>query len=152
MFLEESKDKYLTFNLRESSQHINHIRKVQELTLNKNRPQIGLKGINGLYCSEEWWDNISQNKINHKFVSGIITRIFKSGQDRGEVNNSFELVLDNGEFWEEGIYVSNEEQRKLFQLGSKVEILYVFDELKSGRMLDIVIQMSISKVSNNKSN
>jgi hypothetical protein len=127
------------------------IRLTQELTLDESRPYMGLKGTNGLFGSQEWWNNISQGKIPLQYVSGVITRTYVAGQDPSSVDNCFSLLLDDGSIREESIYdYINKEDKKLFQIGSKVEIVYALDELKrrdsNGEKcyLDIVLELAVS--------
>lgn len=123
----------------------------QSLTLDQSRPYMGLKGTNGLFGSPEWWNNINQGKIPLQHVSGVITRTYIAGQDPSPVDNCFSLLLDNGSICEESIYdYIKEEDKRLFQIGSKVEIIYALDELKRRKSngekcyLDIVLEMAIS--------
>lgn len=103
----------------------------QSLTLDKSRPNIGLKGTNGLFGSQEWWNSINQGKMPLLYVSGVITRTYVAGQDPSPVDNAFSLLLDDGSKVEESIYdYIKEEDKKLFQKGSRVEIIYANDELK----------------------
>lgn len=123
----------------------------QSLTLDKLRPNMGLKGTNGLFGSKEWWNSINQGRIPLEYVSGVITRTYVSGQDPLPVDNSFSLLLDDGSTCEESIYdYIKKEDKKLFQRGSRVEIIYAQDELKRKNSngektyLDIVLEMAIS--------
>lgn len=123
----------------------------QSLTLDKSRPNIGLKGTNGLFGSQEWWNSINQGKMPLLYVSGVITRTFVAGQDPSPVDNAFSLLLDDGSKVEESIYdYIKKEDKKLFQKGSRVEIIYANDELKRKNSngekayLDIVLEMAVS--------
>lgn len=123
----------------------------QSLTLDKSRPNIGLKGTYGLFGSQEWWNSINQGKMPLLYVSGVITRTFVAGQDPSPVDNAFSLLLDDGSKVEESIYdYIKEEDKKLFQKGSRVEIIYANDELKRKNSngekayLDIVLEMAVS--------
>lgn len=123
----------------------------QSLTLDKSRPNIGLKGTYGLFGSQEWWNSINQGKMPLLYVSGVITRTYVAGQDPSPVDNAFSLLLDDGSKVEESIYdYIKEEDKKLFQKGSRVEIIYANDELKRKNSngekayLDIVLEMAVS--------
>lgn len=102
---------------------------VQALTKDSMRAFIGLKGTHGLFGSDEWWENIKKGVLPTRCVSGTITRMFVAGQDGGDVNE-FELSMESGSSCTESIYVNDLVDRKLFKTGCKVEITYVFDELK----------------------
>ncbi len=123
----------------------------QALTLDSSKPYMGLNGTYGLFGSREWWDNIEKRAMPLLFLSGVIQRTYVAGQDVSPEDNSFSLLLDNGAVREESIYNhTKEEDRKLFVVGSRVEVVYVFDELKPGAMmgeethLDIVLEMTVS--------
>jgi hypothetical protein len=123
----------------------------QSLTLDKSKPYMGLKGTYGLFGSQEWWDNINQGRMPLQYVTGVITRTYVAGQDPSSIDNSFSLLLNNGSTCEESIYdYINKEDKKLFQIGSKVEIVYAHDELKrrgsngEKSYLDIVLEMAVS--------
>ncbi|KES11282.1 MULTISPECIES: hypothetical protein [Snodgrassella] len=123
----------------------------QSLTLDKSRPNMGLKGTNGLFGSKEWWNSIKQGKMPLLHVSGVITRTYVAGQDPSSVDNAFSLLLDDGSEVEESIYnYINYKDKKLFQKGAKVEIIYAYDELKRRNhngekaYLDIVLEMAVS--------
>lgn len=123
----------------------------QALTLDHSRPNMGLKGTNGLFGSQEWWNSIEKNKMPLLFISGIITRTYVAGQNPSLIDNSFSLLLDDGSVCEESIYnYIKEDDKKLFRVGAKVNIIYARDELKrSGAngekiYLDIVLEMAVS--------
>lgn len=123
----------------------------QALTLDELRPNMGLQGTNGLFGSQKWWDSIEQGKMPLQFISGIIKRAYVAGQDPSPYNNTVDLILDDGSIKSTGIYVNNKQDTKIFKIGHKVNIVYVFDELKPGakkcfgeKYLDIVLEMAVS--------
>lgn len=99
------------------------------LTQDKSRPYMGLKGTFGLYGSPEWWDNIEQGKMPLLRMSGIIKGTHVWGQDETEAN-TVSLELADGSIHYEGMYVNDEGDISLYQVGSRVEIVYALDELK----------------------
>jgi len=123
----------------------------QALTLNASKPYMGLKGTYGLFGSEEWWKSIDDKRMPLLFLSGIIQRTYIAGQDPSSKANSFSFLLDDGSVREESIYdFTSAEDRELFVVGSRVEVVYAFDELKPGAVegesthLDIVLGMAVS--------
>lgn len=129
----------------------------QALTLNKSRPQMGLKGTHGLFGSDEWWENIGQKKMPLEFFSGVITRAYIAGQDESGMNNTIELLLDDGSIRTLGIYVNIPEDALLFQIGHRADIVYVLDELKLQPAPDggdnyskIALEMAVSLTPVNK--
>ena len=125
------------------------IKMAQSLTLDLSRPGMGLKGSFGLYGSDEWWKSIDEGLLKCRKIRGTVTRVYCAGQSEGGKVNSFELKLDDGGKYSESIYVNERGDYKLFKVGSVVEILYVFDELKvadslsGSRYSDIVLRMSV---------
>jgi hypothetical protein len=126
----------------------------QALTLDESKPLIGLKGKNGLFGSQEWWDNIYQGKTPLLSISGIATRVYCAGQDRSGVNNMVDIVEIDGSAKSIGIYVNDEDDAKLFRVGSKVAIVYALDELKQQPARDgsvnyskVALEMAVSVVS-----
>jgi hypothetical protein len=132
------------------SRHPERIELAQALTLDPERPHMGLKGTYGLFASPEWWENVRTGNMPLKRRSGIIQRVFRSGQDAGAGPNAFELSCDDGESHEESMYFNAREDRALFQPGKKVDILYALDELKdredddSKKYTQIVIELAVS--------
>ncbi len=104
--------------------------KAQALTLNKSRPLMGLKGTHGLFASDEWWTNIRNKVMPTLHLNGLIKRVYAAGQDYSNINNSIDLLLDDGSIYAAGITVNNDKDRALFKKGARVEILYALDELK----------------------
>jgi len=122
----------------------------QALTLDPSRPHIGLKGSLGLFGSEEWWANIKAGVIPRKKLSGVINRVYVTGQDRSDLPNTFDLLSGDGQLRMEGIYVNSPEDVALYQVGRRVEVVYVMDELKmplsdgGKNYSEIVVEVSIS--------
>ncbi|OOF42281.1 hypothetical protein BKK51_12990 [Rodentibacter trehalosifermentans] len=143
MFLEKDYLMKLVFELKiENLFNKDYVRNVQKLTLNHNK-NLGLKGKYGLYDSEKWWYNIENGILPSKVITGKIIRVYQAGQENNKKFNSFDLILDNGERWSSGIYSNNKSDFKLFEIGKKVSIFYVLEELKTGEVIDLVIEMAV---------
>ncbi len=106
------------------------VKAVQTLTKDQSRPFMGLRGKYGLFGSDEWWRNIQNGVLPTRHISGTIKRLFHSGQEQESEINTFELLLGEGLLHIESIYTNDKANRNLFKVGSRVEILYVLDELK----------------------
>ncbi|MDZ7551574.1 hypothetical protein RGC63_07800 [Helicobacter pylori] len=122
---------------------------IQSVTLDQSKPYIGLKGNNGLFGSDIWWDNIKKNVIRTNIIKGKIVRLYNAGQDSLESYNSFDLLLSDGSIWSESIYINNRLDNDLFKIGSLVCIFYAHDERKQSISGDIsysdtVIEMAVS--------
>lgn len=126
------------------------VQRTQALTLNASRPRMGLSGRLGLYGSPEWWTNIQHGVIKQEMVSGLITRVYTSGWGEDEIN-AFSFVTPHEEVDHQDIYVINQADAKLFQVGSRVDVLYCYYELKhqpaedgTTAYLKEVVEMAVS--------
>ena len=132
MFLSLNSSMILVFDLKQNNlKNKEHVRNVQLLTLDNNKP-FGLKGKYGLYNSNEWWGNIKKGGVPNRIINGEIIRLYKAGQDDIRGFNSFELMLDNGNKWSSGIYVNDESDFKLFKIGKKYQYFIFLKSLKLG--------------------
>ena len=132
MFLSLNSSMILVFDLKQNNlKNKEHVRNVQLLTLDNNKP-FGLKGKYGLYNSNEWWGNIKKGVLPNRIINGEIIRLYKTGQDNIRGFNSFELMLDNGNKWSSGIYVNDESDFKLFKIGKKYQYFIFLKSLKLG--------------------
>lgn len=106
---------------------------VQSLSLDRNKPFMGLAPVHGLFGSEEWWDNIRSGKITTFCTTGIIEKLEFSGQDSrwGDSTNAFTFRQDDGVTSLESIYAQDKQDRKLFCVGARVSCWYALLELKS---------------------
>jgi len=122
----------------------------QALTLNPDKPYLGLKGNLGLFGSPEWWSNIKDGVIPTVRISGVIQRVYVTGQDVAELPNTFDMLTSDGQKHVEGIYVNNPEYIGKFKVGATVEVSYALDELKAPashagkNYSNIVLEMSVS--------
>ncbi|MES2039355.1 MAG: hypothetical protein V4495_16100 [Pseudomonadota bacterium] len=123
----------------------------QALTLDESRPLMGLKGTYGLFGSKEWWGNIANGIMPTKIVSGVIERVYASGQDVENEINTMDIISDEGEHLMEGIYFNSGEEISLYRVGAKVHIFYALDPLKAqasnggaARFSEIVVEVAIS--------
>ena len=121
------------------------------LTLNPNKPQMGLKGDYGLFATEEWWNNINTGVMPLERVSGIIVRAYEAGQDHEGVNNTVDVKLSDGSIAQVGIYTNDAKDVAHFKVGHAVSIVYALDKLKSQpardggvNYSDIALEMLVS--------
>jgi hypothetical protein len=141
----------LVYQLSEELRHDSEqVAMAQALTQDESRP-FGLKGSHGLFGSDEWWDNIKKGILPMRYISGVIDRLFVSGQEQGAQVNTFDLRLSDGSLHTESIFANNQDDYQLFKLGSRVSIVYVLDELKMQpapvggvNYSEIVLEMAVS--------
>lgn len=132
---------------------LQRVQLTQALTLNADKPLMGLNGTHGLFGSGEWWESIRNGRMKTTTVRGIIDSTYFAGQDSrwGDQVNSFTAKLDDGTVINEGIYANNKSDKKLFSAGAVVFVAYAFDELKRQPAPDggtnyskVVLEMAVS--------
>jgi hypothetical protein len=101
----------------------------QQLTMDRSRPELGLKGDYGLFGSAEWWGNVEGRKMPLIFIEGRILRAYPDGQD-ADINNSVDIVCPDGSVKSIGIYVNDEDDVEYFSEGHWLEMVYALDKLK----------------------
>lgn len=108
------------------------VSKTQAMTLNANKPFLGLRGAHGLFASPDWWTNLSKGLIATEVRAGTIEKLSFAGQDArwGEEVNSFSMRADDGALADESIVVNAKSDRRLFKVGACVQLRYALDELK----------------------
>jgi len=100
------------------------IESVQYATLNK--PNFGLKIKDSLlFGTAEWFEAIKKGKIQSFEIDGIIQKIGFSGQN----NERVEYIVKDDRTGEE-ITQNVKGKRKLYQIGKRVRMKYVIQELK----------------------
>ena len=113
----------------------------QKLTLDNNRPTMGLAGTYGLYGSSEWWENLYSGKLPKKVYEGIIENISFSGMDNE--SNSFILSLNNGGTYGYTCVANRKRNIKHYQVGRKVRVIEFVEKMKKGNDLEIIWSIEI---------
>lgn len=138
--------------LEDLRQDVDRVKLAQTLTCDPSKPLMGLKGSHGLFGSDEWWKNIENGVIPTSLVSGVIKRAYVAGQDSSEINDTIDIISDEGNEISVGIYTNNPEDVALFQPGHTVRVIYAFDELKRQPASDgsvnyskVALEMTISE-------
>ncbi|OWQ47542.1 hypothetical protein CDL60_08950 [Roseateles noduli] len=108
------------------------VAKTQALTMNADKPLLGLRGAHGLFASPEWWSNIDSGSIRSETLYGTIEGLHFAGQDArwGDQVNTFSMRLADGTLINEGIVVNEKSYRRLFRVGTEMRIRYALEELK----------------------
>lgn len=127
------------------------VRLTHALTLDPNRPQMGLKGSAGLFGSHQWWENTLNGRIRVKTVPGVITETLWSGQEPhpGDKANAFVMRCEEGRDLGKSIYINNKRDAALFKPGAGVAFAQALDELKRPSRSEthsvIMLEMAVSK-------
>lgn len=103
----------------------------QALTLNADKPLMGLLGDCGLFGSNEWWQSISEGRIEVRVYKGTIKRLYVAGQDADEdQSNDFEYVCDDGRVRRASCVAHDDGDLALYREGATVALAYALDKLK----------------------
>ncbi|NHZ67061.1 hypothetical protein [Massilia genomosp. 1] len=105
------------------------VKQTQALSLDASRPSMGLSSRFGLYGSPEWWANLRNGTIKQQIISGEITGLFISREDETEVY-AVSVVTPHEEVDYMEVHVLDQADAGLFQIGSRVDALYAYNELK----------------------
>jgi hypothetical protein len=123
----------------------------QRLTLDKTQPAMGLKGSQGLFGSEHWWQSINSGRIPLLLKTGTISRLGSAGMDSHGKINSCTIAGDDGATFYESIYVDRPAHHSRYQVGMRVAYLYALDEWKDPAALratpegGILLEVGLSK-------
>lgn len=128
------------------------VERVRATTLDESKPYLGLKGAAGLFASKEWWQAIIDGDLEVVFFSGVIRRMFIPGMPGDDITEpDFECISDDGEVHISSRYANDPKDLELFQIGKRVKMAYVLDELKAPRpdgspdYADILLELSIEE-------
>ena len=133
--------------------NVDRLEKAQALTLNPNKPLMGLKGSCGLFGSNEWWESIEDGIIPISVIEGIVLEAYVAGKNRNikSLNDMIEISLEDGSTSHNGIYTNDKSNVRFFVPGARVFIVYALDELKiqpardgSVNYLPIALEMAVS--------
>ena len=103
-----------------------HIEDVQVASLS-SKP-FGLKVVNGLFGSEDWWHNVDTGVIPLIRYTGAITRLFRAGMHNE--SECFEIVGPEGQVFQYDCIALDRRNRGLYRVGAYVELAFVQQELK----------------------
>jgi hypothetical protein len=106
------------------------LKRVQALSLNKSKPDIGLSASKGLFGSDEWWKNIERGDIRRAEYVGVITETFYAGMDSDRRHNSFRMRTDDGRNYSYSMVPERSSFKGLYAVGHRAEVITIFEELK----------------------
>ena len=117
------------------------VRLAQELTKNKSKPNMGLKGKYGLFGSDQWWNNLYKSKIPHNIYEGVIEDIHFSGMHNE--SKSFTLRLKDNTTYSYTLVADNKKDIKLYQEGTYAKVITFIEPLKTGDNHEFVWKICI---------
>jgi hypothetical protein len=107
------------------------VAKTQALTLNAEKPLMGLLGDHGLFGSKEWWQNIDEGRIEVRVYRGTIKRLYVAGQDTDEdQGKDFEYLCEDGNVRRASCVANEDSDLTLYREGASVALAYALDRLK----------------------
>lgn len=126
------------------------IRDTINLTLDPDKPLLGIKGDKGLYATPEWWKSIENRNIPSITFCGEIIRTYVAGMDNSNTDNSFSFLSQDNMILDESIYYIDKKHQQLFKKRHFVVIVYAFDEMKSSTpenpdFCPTILEMAVSK-------
>jgi hypothetical protein len=105
--------------------------RTQALTLNADKPLMGLLGDHGLFGSTEWWQSITEGRIEVRVYKGTIQRLYVAGQDAdGDQGKDFEYLCEDGVVRCESCVANDDGDLALYREGVSVVLTYALDKLK----------------------
>lgn len=136
---------------RRLKEHPEDIEATQALTLNMNRPNLGLCGDCGLYGSDQWWSSVLNGAIPQRCCNGIILERYAGGMDSHGVENSISVRLAPAKMWYGGMYANDPLDADLFRVGHRIVFVLALDKVKSQPARDggvnyaeIMLEMAVS--------
>jgi hypothetical protein len=122
----------VVYSLRqELKKDMEDLQRVQALSLDRSRPNMGLSPRLGLYGSDDWWRNVDNAVIPRAAYCGTITETFYAGMDSDRRHNSFRMKTDDGREYSYGMVPQNSSYKNLYRPGHRAEIITIFNEYKS---------------------
>ena len=117
------------------------IKDAQELTLNKEKPSMGLSGKHGLYASDEWWESLNNGIFETKTYEGKISTIkFEGMNNEGK---SFTLQLKNGGTYKYSCRINSKKDISLYKEGKTLRVTTYLERLKNGQNIEFVRKIEI---------
>lgn len=108
----------------------------QALTLNKDRPKIGLSGKYGLFGSPEWWNNLYTGVIPTKRFEGIITSLQFEGQNND--GRSFTIEMPENSLFTYSLMANDKKDFSAYKIGNRLAITMLIEPKKTGENIDFV--------------
>ncbi len=122
------------------------VRAVQAMSLNKDKPFLGLNPRQSLYGSDEWWADIESGKIQSARYSGIIVRLYHAGMDGDRTKpNSFEMKTDDNGRYDHGMIANDPSHKSLYTVGRRIEVRTIFLETKRNGMSEQPLKIAIQR-------
>jgi hypothetical protein len=120
----------LVYSLRERlSNDLKYVAAVQARTLDDRQLPGGLKGIYGLFGSDQWWDSIRDGIAPVTCVRGVITKVYFEGMHNE--GRGFEVKMPDGSFYTYSCVSDHKNDLRYYVVGKEVEVRYVTEPLKN---------------------
>jgi hypothetical protein len=122
----------LVYSLREKlKSDPKYVAQVQAVTLGHYKPNLpgGLKGVYGLFGSDQWWKNIADGLAPVTRLKGTITGVhFEGMQNEGR---RFEMRMPDGSTYQYSCVANQKLDRKRYVTGKAIEFVYLTEPLKN---------------------
>lgn len=141
----------LVYSLREKlNSDPKYVAAVQARTLDNRELPGGLKGVYGLFGSDQWWRRIADGTAPVTRLKGTIASLYLEGMENE--GRGFEMRMPNGSSYKYGCVFNRKDDRKKYAVGKEIEVVFVTEPLKNpvpvsdGSLLthtDTVLEISI---------
>ncbi len=122
----------LVFSLREKlKSDPKYVAAVQAVTLGHDKRNLpgGLKGVFGLFGSEQWWKNIADGFAPVTRLKGILTTVHFEGMHNE--GRGFEMRMPDGSTYKYSCVANHKPDRKRYVVGKTIEVVYMAEPLKN---------------------
>jgi hypothetical protein len=102
------------------------VQQIQKATL--TTPNFGIQQTHGLLGSSDWWNNIEVSKLPVHTLRGVISRVYMGSMGDWP---TFQITADDGNTESFTRECHSKEQDAEFLEGRRVEIDYVWQQLRS---------------------
>jgi len=120
----------LIYSLRERlNNDPKYVASVQTRTLDNRKLPGGLKGVYGLFGSDQWWNSIAEGTAPVTRLKGIITSTYSEGMHND--GRGFEMQMSDGSSYKYSCVSNHKGDRKKYVVGKSIEVAYVTEPLKN---------------------
>jgi hypothetical protein len=106
-----------------------YVAAVQARTLDSRSLPGGLKGVYGLFGSDQWWKNIANGIMPVTRLSGKIIGVASEGMHNE--GQGFEMKMSDGSSYKYSCVANRKSDRKMYAVGKRIEVIFATEPLKN---------------------
>lgn len=123
------------------AQNPKRVADTQALTLNAEKPYMGLAGKYGLYGSDEWWKNLCNETIPRIIYEGPIIRLHSIGMHNE--TPAFTITVQDGQTFTYDLMAHIKSDLELYRIGRIVRVTLFNEIKKTGDPLEMLWTVEI---------